>query len=281
MGEDVETAPRPSLSTDPVVEVRDLVASYDDQCVLNGVDLTVQRGEVVIILGGSGSGKSTLLKCVLGIHRPDAGTVRVLGEDIWDLSDREREEIYKKIGIVYQGGALFGSLTVSDNVALPLREHTRLAPNIISITARMKLGLVGLGGFEHRLPNQLSGGQAKRVAFARAIAMDPRILFCDEPSAGLDPRVSRGIDDLILDLNQAFNMAVVVVTHEMESVKVIADRILMLVPHAGGAKVAFRGTYEDMVLSEEPEVREFVERKAIQGPRAEAREILRQLVGEE
>ena len=281
MGEDAATTPRPSLSTDPVVEVRGLVASYDDQRVLNGVDLTVQRGEVVIILGGSGSGKSTLLKCILGIHCPDAGTVRVLGEDIWALSDREREEIYKKIGIVYQGGALFGSLTVADNVALPLLEHTRLASNIVSITARMKLGLVGLGGFEHRLPSELSGGQAKRVAFARAIAMDPRILFCDEPSAGLDPRVSRGIDDLILSLNQAFNMAVVVVTHEMESVQVIADRILMLVPMAGGAKVAFRGTYEEMTQSEDPEVRDFVGRVPILGPRAEAREILRQLVGEE
>ena len=205
----------------------------------------------------------------------------MLGEDIWALSDFEREEIYKKIGIVYQGGALFGSLTVDDHVALPLREHTKLAPNIVNITARMKLGLVGLGGFEHRLPNQLSGGQAKRVAFARAIAMDPRILFCDEPSAGLDPRISRGIDELILDLNQAFNMAVVVVTHEMESVKVIADRILMLVPRAGGAKVAFRGSYVEMARSEDPEVQEFVERRPLQGPRQEAREILQQLVGEE
>lgn len=281
MGEPAEPPSRPSLSTDPVVEVRDLVASYDEQCVLNGIDLTLQRGEILIILGGSGSGKSTLLKCILGIHSPDSGTVRVLGRDIWALSDFDREEIYKNIGIVYQGGALFGSLTVADNVALPLREHTRLAPNIINITTRMKLGLVGLGGFEHRMPSQLSGGQAKRVAFARSIAMDPKILFCDEPSAGLDPRVSRGIDDLILNLNQAFNMAIFVVTHEMESVKVIADRILMLIPRAGGAKVAFRGTYDEMTRSGDPDVQEFVQRRPLQGPHAEAREILRELVGED
>ena len=281
MGDKNEPAAWPAQSTDPVVEVRDLVASYDEQCVLNGVDMTVHRGEVVVILGGSGSGKSTLLKCILGIQRPDAGTVRVLGEDIWGISDLQREEIYKKIGIVYQGGALFGSLTVAENVGLPLHEHTKLADKIINITVRMKLGLVGLGGFENRLPSQLSGGQAKRVAFARAIAMDPKVLFCDEPSAGLDPRISRGIDDLICNLNQAFNMAVLVVTHEMESVKVIADRIVMLVPEAGGAKVAFRGSYDEMARCEDPNVREFVTREPLKGPRAEAREILRQLVGEE
>ena len=181
-----------------VVEVRDLVASYGDQRVLNGVDMTVRRGEVMIILGGSGSGKSTLMKCILGILRPDAGTVRVLGKDIWNVSNDERDEIYKQVGIVYQSGALFGSLSVAENVAFPLREHFKLAAKIVDITVRMKLGLVGLSGFEDRLPGELSGGQAKRVAFARAIAMDPKILFCDEPSAGLDPRIARGIDDLFL-----------------------------------------------------------------------------------
>ena len=271
----------PGPSSVPVVEVEGIVAGYDDQRVLNGVDMTVHRGEVMVILGGSGSGKSTLLKCILGIHKPVRGTVKILGQDIWALNELERDEIYKQIGIVYQGGALFGSLTVADNVALPLREHSSLAEKIINITTRMKLGLVGLSGFEHRLPSELSGGQAKRVAFARAIAMDPRILFCDEPSAGLDPRVARGIDDLICNLNEAFNMAVCVVTHEMESVKVIADQITMLVPQRGGATVAFQGSYEDMARCDDPEVRDFMNRAPLREPRAEAREILKQLVGEE
>jgi len=272
--------PEDAARREPVVEVEGLVASYGDQRVLNDVSMTVHRGEVMVILGGSGSGKSTLQKCILGIHRPDAGRVRVLGVDIWSADEIERDEIYKRVGIVYQGGALFGSMTVADNVALPLQEHTELAAKIVQIAVRMKLGLVGLSGFDNRLPSELSGGQAKRVAFARAIAMDPEILFCDEPSAGLDPRIARGIDDLILNLNKAFNMAILVVTHEMESVKVIANRITMLVPKAGGAKVAFSGTYEEMRESEDEDVRDFVARAPLREPRAEAREILRQLTGE-
>ena len=183
--------------------------------------------------------------------------------------------------MVYQSGALFGSMTVGENVKLPLREHTDLDRKIVDIAARMKLGLVQLSGFEDRMPSQLSGGQMKRVAFARAIAMDPEVLFCDEPSAGLDPRIGRGIDLLIRNLNKAFNMAIVAVTHEMESVKVIADRITMLAPMAGGAKVVFTGTYDEMAACEEPVVRDFVQRAPLQEPRTEAAEILRQLVGEE
>jgi phospholipid/cholesterol/gamma-HCH transport system ATP-binding protein len=272
--------PSAARTPDPVVEVHDLVAGYDGQCILNGVSLSVRRGEIMVILGGSGSGKSTLLKAILGVHRPLSGTVKVLGRDLWTLDPEARNDVYRQIGIVYQGGALFGALTVADNVALPLREHTSLAAKIIQITARIKLGLVGLSGFEDRLPEQLSGGQAKRVAFARAIAMDPKVLFCDEPSAGLDPRIARGIDDLIRNLNRAFNMAVLVVTHEMESVKVIADRITMLVPRPGGAVVAFSGTYDDMVRADDPAVRDFVHREPLREPRTEAREILRRLVGE-
>ncbi|MHC5009664.1 MAG: ABC transporter ATP-binding protein [Planctomycetota bacterium] len=265
----------------PMVEVKDIVAGYGGHRVLNGVSLTVRAGEVMVILGGSGSGKSTLLKCMLGIHKPISGSVKVLGTDMVNADLPEREEVYKKMGIVYQGGALFGSLTVGENVALPLREHTGLAEKIVDISVRMKLGLVGLSGFGQRLPGELSGGQAKRVAFARAIAMDPRVLFCDEPSAGLDPRIGRGIDDLIRSLNKAFNMAIVVVTHEMESVKIIADRILMLAPRPRGARMAFCGTYEEMLACEDPVVRDFVEREPLKEPRAEALEILRQLVGEE
>lgn len=271
----------PPASPEVVVEVRDLVVRYDEQVVLNGVSLSVRRGEVAVILGGSGSGKSTLLKCLLGILTPVSGEVRVLGVDMLRAPQAQRDEVYRRIGMVYQAGALFGSLTVGENVKLPLREHTRLDPRIIDIATRMKLGLVQLSGFEDRLPSQLSGGQMKRAAFARAIALDPQVLFCDEPSAGLDPRIGRGIDLLIRNLNKAFGMAIVVVTHEMESVRVIADRITMLAPMAGGARVVFSGTYDEMVASTDPVVRDFVQRAPLQEPRTEAAEILRQLVGEE
>lgn len=264
----------------PVVEVRDLVVRYDQQVVLNGVSMTVNQGEVVAILGGSGSGKSTLLKAMLGVLTPVSGSVRVLGTDMLRASEKEKGEVYRNLGMVYQSGALFGSMSVWENIALPLQQHTDLDPKIIDISVRMKLGLVQLSGFENRLPDQLSGGQRKRVAFARAISMDPRLLFCDEPSAGLDPRIGRGIDDLIRNLNRAFNMAIVVVTHEMESVKIIADRIVMLAPQAGGARVAFAGTYPEMEASEDPIIRDFVRRAPLHEPRAEASEILRQLVGD-
>lgn len=271
----------PPASPEVVVEVRDLVVRYEEQVVLNGVSLSVRRGEVAVILGGSGSGKSTLLKCLLGILTPVSGEVRVLGVDMLRAPQAQRDEVYRRIGMVYQAGALFGSLTVGENVKLPLREHTRLDPRIIDIATRMKLGLVQLSGFENRLPSQLSGGQMKRAAFARAIALDPQVLFCDEPSAGLDPRIGRGIDLLIRNLNKAFGMAIVVVTHEMESVRVIADRITMLAPMAGGARVVFSGTHDEMVASTDPVVRDFVQRAPLQEPRTEAAEILRQLVGEE
>lgn len=288
-------APEPDASPDPsaeervhvsdrgpvVVEVRGLTVRYDEQVVVNGVSFDVHQGEVMTIIGGSGSGKTTVLKCILGIIKPLSGSVRLLGVDMVNSTERQREEVYRKIGMVYQSGALFGSMTVWENVALPLQEHSELDPKIIDISVRMKLGQVRLSGFEKRMPNQLSGGQVKRVALARAIAMDPKVLFCDEPSAGLDPRIGRGIDDLIRNLNGAFNMAVVVVTHEMESVAVIADRVIMLAPRAGGAQVVFNGSYEELQACEEDEVRAFVTRAPLMEPRSEAREILNQLVGED
>jgi phospholipid/cholesterol/gamma-HCH transport system ATP-binding protein len=267
--------------TTPVIEVRDLVVRYDEQVVLNGISFDVHPGEVMTIIGGSGSGKSTVLKCILGILTPLSGSVRLLGVDMIRATDAEKEAVYREIGMVYQAGALFGSMTVWENVALPLQQHTELDPKIIDIAVRMKLGQVRLSGFESRLPSQLSGGQVKRVALARAIAMDPQVLFCDEPSAGLDPRIGRGIDDLIRSLNVAFNMSVVVVTHEMESVKIIADRVIMLAPMPGGARVIFDGTYDDMVCCSDDAVKAFVNRAPLEEPRSEATEVLKQLVGED
>ena len=292
-------APRPEREADPVdpekatqqtarrprdevvIEVKNVTSGYGDgQVVLRDVSLTVRRGEVMVILGGSGCGKSTLLKHMIGLLPPTSGEVRVLGVDVVSASEREMEELYKRIGIVYQSGALYGSLTVAENVALPMVEHTTLDRKIIDISVRMKLGLVNLSGFEDRLPSELSGGQIKRVAFARAIAMDPQVLFCDEPSAGLDPRIARGLDDLIRNLNAAFDMAIVVVTHEMESVRLIADRITMLAPMPGGARVVFQGTYDELLKSDAPVVRDFVARAPLTEPRTEAKEVLRALVGE-
>ncbi|MDA1195630.1 MAG: ATP-binding cassette domain-containing protein [Planctomycetota bacterium] len=265
----------------PVIEVRDLVARYDEQVVLNGINMTVNSGDVMCIVGGSGSGKSTLLRCLLGTLKPVSGSVRVFGVDMANAPDKERDAVYRRIGMVYQSGALFGSMTAWENVALPLQEHTSLDGKIIDISVRMKLGLVRLAGFEDRLPSQLSGGQLKRVAFARAISMDPEMVFCDEPSAGLDPRIGRGIDDLIRNLNRAFNMAFCVVTHDMESVRVIANRITMLAPMAGGAQVVFSGTAEELDACEDPTVRDFVNRSPLKEPRWEPAEILKQLVGED
>ena len=215
-------------TTTPVIEVRDLMAYYGARQVLHGINLTVMPGEIMVIMGSSGSGKTTLLSHMLGLSRPKSGQVKLLGKDINALSAQELNELRKQIGVTFQGGALFSSMTVGENVQLPLREHTQLDENTIQIMTRMKLEVVNLAGFEHFMPSELSGGMVKRAAVARAIAMDPKLLFFDEPSAGLDPVVSVGLDDLILRLRRAMNISIVVVTHELQSAFKIADRITML-----------------------------------------------------
>jgi phospholipid/cholesterol/gamma-HCH transport system ATP-binding protein len=212
----------------PIIEVRDLVAHYGTQQILHDISLDVYPGEIMVIMGSSGSGKTTLLSHMLGLSRPTSGCIRLLGEDISQLNDRQLNDLRKQIGVTFQGGALFSSLTVAQNVQLPLREHTRLDESTIQIMTRMKLEVVNLAGFEHFMPSELSGGMVKRAAVARAIAMDPKLLFFDEPSAGLDPVVSAGLDDLILRLRRAMNITIVVVTHELQSAFKIADRITML-----------------------------------------------------
>jgi len=224
-------APQPEPGGDaaaPVIEVEHLVTYYGDRRILDDVSLEVREGEVLVIMGGSGSGKSTLLRYMLALERPSAGRVRILGVDVNEASAGQLTELRKRMGVAFQSGALFSSMTVGENIMLPLREHTRLDARTMQIMARLKLEVVDLAGFEHLMPSELSGGMIKRAALARAVVMDPKLLFCDEPSAGLDPVVAAALDELILRLRGALGMTVVVVTHELESAFKIADRIVVL-----------------------------------------------------
>ena len=211
-----------------LIEVEKLDAWYGRRRILKRVDFNVRAGEIRVIMGGSGSGKSTLLRHLLGLHRPRSGTIKLLGVDIGRASEAEMLAVRRQIGVSFQGGALLTSLSVGDNVALPLREMTNLDENTIRIMSRLKLEVVNLGGFQELMPAQLSGGMIKRAALARAIVMDPKLLFFDEPSAGLDPVVSAELDELILRLRDALRMTIVVVTHELESAFKIADTITVL-----------------------------------------------------
>jgi len=240
----------------PMISLRDLRVSYTGREILHGISFDVQRGETLVILGGSGSGKSTLLRTLVGLERPTSGEVWMRGENFAKISDAARDEIRKKLGMSFQGGALFGSMTVGENVALPLREHTQLEDSTIEIMVRLKLDQVGLSGFEDFLPSQLSGGMKKRAAVARALAMDPEILFFDEPSAGLDPIIAAGIDQLILELKKAFHMTIIVVTHELASAYLIADRMVLI----NKGDVVAMGTTKEMQQSTHPRVRQFLDR---------------------
>ena len=210
------------------IEVRNLNTFYGERQILHNVSLDVKKGEIMVIMGGSGSGKTTLLNHLLGLLLPSSGLVRVLGHDLTKLSAMERQLLRTRTGVAFQSGALFSSMSIGDNIALPLREHTDLDETTIGIMTRLKLEVVSLAGFENLKPAELSGGMIKRAALARAIVMDPELLFCDEPSAGLDPVVASSIDDLILRLRDAMGMSIVVVTHDLDSTFKIADRICVL-----------------------------------------------------
>jgi len=248
----------PASPIEPVLSLRDLRVSYGEREILHGISFDVVHGETLVILGGSGSGKSTLLRTLVGLEKPTAGEIWIKGRDLAKISAAEMDEIRRKIGMSFQGGALFGSMTVGENVALPLREHTKLEDSTIEIILRLKLQQVGLEGFEYYTPAQLSGGMKKRAAVARALAMDPEILFFDEPSAGLDPIIAAGIDELILELKRAFHMTIIVVTHELASAFLIADRMLLI----DKGNIVALGTAEEMRSSTQPRVRQFLDRVA-------------------
>lgn len=237
-----------------VIEVKDLVKKFGDRTVLNGINLKIYRGETFVIMGGSGCGKSTLLRHIIGNLKPTSGTVTMLGDPVSELYGADLDNVRKKIGMSFQSSALFDSMTVAENVSLPLKEHTKIEKSIIDIMVKMKLELVGLRGFEDLLPSEISGGMKKRVGLARAIAMDPQIIFYDEPTAGLDPIVAAVIDKLIMDLSQKLAVTSVVVTHDMKSVMTIADRIAMLYE----GKVLEVGTMEEVKNSKNEMVQQFI-----------------------
>ena len=244
-----------------VIKIEDLVKEFEGRKVLEGINLDIYKGERIVIVGGSGCGKSTLLRHLIGHLKPDSGKVFLFGEDISKANEDEMDKLRKRFGMLFQSAALFDSMTVEENISLPMKEHTKLDDHIIKIMVKMKLNQVGLRGFGHLMPSQLSGGMKKRVGLARAIALDPEIIFYDEPSAGLDPVVTAVVDKLILDLSEALSITSVVVTHDMNSVFRIADRIVMLYK----GKVLQIGTKEEIRNSKNEYIQQFIN-GSIDGP---------------
>lgn len=258
-----------------VIEVRDLVTHYGTRQILNGVSVDIVEGEIMVIMGGSGSGKSTFLRHLMALQRPTSGTIKILGQNVWELPQKDLFNLRKKLGVTFQGGALFSSMTVGENIMLPLYEHTKLDRMTMEIMARMKLEVVDLAGFEDLMPSELSGGMIKRAAVARAIVMDPRILFFDEPSAGLDPVVSSQLDDMILRLRDAMGMTICVVTHELESAFKIADRVTVL----DKGDVLFVGTVAELKSHPSERIQNLLNRRSEEAE-IDADEYLRRLTGD-
>ncbi len=243
---------------EPVIEVRDLVRKFGNRTVLNGISFTVDKGDTMIIMGGSGCGKSTLLRHIIGSLQPTTGSIKIFGEDITRISSEALDKLRIRFGMNFQFGALLQSLTVGENVALPLIENSEVDPEIVELVVKMKLELVGLTGFENHKPAELSGGMRKRVGLARAVAMDPELLFSDEPTSGLDPIMTAVIDQLTLDLTRKLDMTAVVVTHDMTSAFRIGTKMIMLGAGKRAGTIIAQGTPEEIRNHADPEVQQFI-----------------------
>ncbi len=240
---------------EPIIKVENLVAKYDDKVILEDVNIEIFPQEVTVILGGSGCGKTTLIKNILRLFEPTEGSVTIFGKETTKMDEVEFNKILEKIGMLFQSGALLNSVSIFDNVSIPLEQHTNLPAEIIEKIIEVKLNLVNLGHAIRLFPSELSGGMKKRAALARAIALDPPLLFCDEPSAGLDPLTSASLDELLLKLKKQLKMTIVIVTHELASIHRIADRIIFL----DNGRVLFQGTLQEAKVSKVPEVTTFFE----------------------
>jgi phospholipid/cholesterol/gamma-HCH transport system ATP-binding protein len=241
-----------------VIEVTDLVRKFGDRLVINDISFTINRGETMVIMGGSGCGKSTLLRHIIGSMHPTSGSVKIFGEEITNISERQMAHIRRRFGMLFQSGALLASLTVGENVALPLSQHTRKSPEEIDEIVKQKLQMVGLSGFEDLKPAEISGGMKKRVGLARALVLGPELLFSDEPTSGLDPIMTAVVDQLTLKLTHGEHMTAVVVTHDMTSAFRIATRMIML----GHGSIIAHGTPDEIRNSPNPEVQQFIHGQA-------------------
>jgi phospholipid/cholesterol/gamma-HCH transport system ATP-binding protein len=244
--------------SEPIIEVRELVRKFGNRTVLNGVSFTVEKGDTMIIMGGSGCGKSTLLRHIIGSMQPTSGSVKIFGQETTGMSPKELDKLRLRFGMNFQFGALLQSLTVGENVALPLLENSRVDPEIVDLVVKLKLELVGLTGFEHLKPAEISGGMRKRVGLARAVALDPELLFSDEPTSGLDPIMTAVIDQLTLDLTRKLDMTAVVVTHDMTSAFRIGTKMIMLGAGPKQGQIIAMGTPDEIRNSDNPEVQQFI-----------------------
>jgi phospholipid/cholesterol/gamma-HCH transport system ATP-binding protein len=251
----------PSTEKTPIIQVDDLTARYGDLTVFQHINFKVFKGEILVVLGGSGCGKSTLLKHLIGLYQPYTGKVVIDGIDVNTNDDRQLKRLHQKIGVSFQSGAMFGSMTVGENIALPLSEYTDLSPEAIDKIVKLKLAMVNLAGFENHLPSELSGGMLKRAGVARAMALDPLVLFFDEPSAGLDPITGVELDIMIKRLNAGMGTTMVVVTHELQSIFNISDRIIMLDKTAKG--IIAEGDPKKLKDSTNPQVHAFFNREPV------------------